>query len=353
VRFLVGLFVKISLLKRLFAEKEDIKKAAVEPPHAAPPPAPEPSQGPALPRDPQRSAQRDAPSEGAGNTPVDADASSVESPLAMEGSDWKSILKRTVKEIKDDRVTLIAAGMAYYIFLAIFPAFIALIGVLGLVNAPPETIESISDTIRTSLPAGSGEVLVGAIEEAKNPAEGTALVAALVGIGVALWSASSGFVALQSGLNVAYDIPHDRKFLGKRAVAFMLIVATGVLGAVPSPFFTFGEGLIFTIIGWVLTLAAVIALFSIYYAVGPKRDTPRWKWVTPGGVVGALIWILASLGFGYYASTLGNYSDTYGPVGLIVVLIFWLWLSSIAILVGGEMNAEMERQTQMPEGAGA
>jgi membrane protein len=271
--------------------------------------------------------------------------------MDMEPADWTSIAKRTGKEIKDDRVTLIAAGMAYYMFLAIFPAFIALIGILGLINASPETIASISDTIRDSLPGGSGAVLVDAIEQATNPSEGAALTAALVGIGAAVWSASSGFVALQSGLNVAYDIPQDRKFIGKRGVALLLIVATGLLGAVPSPFFSFGDGLIFTVIGWVLTIAAVIALFSTYYAIGPKRDAPNWRWISPGGLLGAFIWIVGSLGFGFYASTLGDYSKTYGPVGLIVVLIFWLWLSSLAILIGGELNSEMERQTQLPETA--
>jgi membrane protein len=152
-------------------------------------------------------------------------------------------------------------------------------------------------------------------------------------------------VALQSGLNICYDIPEDRKLLGKRAVALLLIVLTGVLGGVPSPFFTFGESPIYKVIGALLTLAAVVILFALYYYIGPKRHPrPSWKWVSAGGVVGATIWIVASLGFGYYASNFSSYGKTYGPLAGVIILIFWLFLSSIAVLVGGELNAELERQ---------
>lgn len=268
----------------------------------------------------------------------------MDSPTELGSEDVKTVLKRTQQEIKEDRVPLVAAGMAYYLFLAIFPAFIALLGILNLVSASEATISGIGDWLGRNLPGGSGAVLVEAVEAAKNPTEGASLVAALLGIGIALWSASSGFVALQAGLNIAYDIPRDRTFLRKRAVALLLIVATGLLGAVPSPIFAFGDGPLASIAGWALTIVAVITLFSIYYAIGPKRDAPRWRWVSPGGLVGAFVWIAASLGFGFYASAFADYSKTYGPVGLVVVLILWLYLSSLSILIGGEVNSEMERR---------
>jgi membrane protein len=263
-----------------------------------------------------------------------------DSPLDLESGDWRATLKTTLAEIKADRVTLVAAGMAYYFFLAIFPALIAFIGVLGLVNADAS---GIIDSIKTSLPGGAGEVLTTAVANADNPSQGGSLAAALTGIGLAMWSATAGMVALQAGLNVAYDEPKDRKFIGKRAVGFALLVATILLGSAPSPFFTFGDGVVFSVLGWVLTAAAVTVLFSIFYYVGPNRDSPTWQWVTAGGLLGALLWIGAWVGFGYYASNFGSYGKTYGTLAGVIVLIFWLYLSSIAVLIGGELNAELER----------
>ena len=265
-----------------------------------------------------------------------------DTPLELQRSDWKQALKRTLKEIKADRVTLIAAGMAYYFFLAIFPAFIALIGILGLASIDTSELQS---SIASALPGGSGDFILDALKRADSTTQTASVIAAVTGSALALWSASSGMVALQSGLNVAYDVPEDRKFVGKRAVALLLIIATGILGGVPSPIFTFGESTIFVILGWVLTVVAVIVLFSIYYYLAPKREKPAWQWVSVGGVLGGVLWIVASLAFGWYANSgFANYNETYGPIGGVIVLIFWLYLSSIAILIGGEWNAEMERQ---------
>jgi membrane protein len=263
-----------------------------------------------------------------------------DSPLELQSDDWRATLKRTLAEIKADRVTLVAAGMAYYFFLAIFPALIAFIGILGLIQADSS---GIIDSIRSSMPGGAGEVLTEAVANADNPSQGGSLVAALTGIALALWSATAGMVALQAGLNVAYDEPKDRKFIAKRAVGFGLLLATALLGTAPSPFFTFGEGWFFSVLGWILTAAAVTALFSIFYYFGPNRETPTWQWVTTGGLVGALLWIIAWVGFGFYASNFSSYGETYGPLAGVIVLIFWLYLSSIAVLIGGELNAELER----------
>lgn len=273
---------------------------------------------------------------------VGADA--ADTPLDLDKGDWKQTAKRTLKEIKEDRVTLIAAGMAYYMFLAIFPAVIALVGILGLVHAPG-VAESVREGVTSTLPGGAGKVLASAFKNPSASSESASLVAALVGVAAALWSASSGFVALQSGLNVAYEIDEDRKFIGKRAVALLLVLLTLVLGGVPSPLFTFGDSMIFTVLGWVLTVVAIIILFSTYYAIGPKKKTPGWQWVSPGGLVGAGLWIVASLAFGFYAN-LGSYNKTYGALAGVIVLIFWLYLSSVAILIGGELNSELERQTK-------
>lgn len=266
-----------------------------------------------------------------------------DTPLDLPAPDWKSTLKRTVKEIRADRMTLIAAGMAYYLFLAIFPALIAFTGILGLFEIDTQPI---IEAVRSNLPGESGALIVQAVEGSRSASDTTSLWATLVGIALALWSASSGFVALQKGLNVAYDVPQDRKFIGARAIALLLIIFTGFLGGVPSPVFTFGEGTVFTILGWALTVIAVMLLFSIYYYLGPAREKPTWQWVSAGGVAGAVIWIIASAGFGLYAGDPGRYAKTYGATGAVIALIFWLFLTSASILIGGELNAELERQAE-------
>lgn len=280
-----------------------------------------------------------AQSSGAGRNRLGTD----DTPLDLKATDWRTILKRTVGEIKSDRAPLAAAGMAYYFFLAIFPALIAVVGIMGLAEMDTTGLTS---SIESTLPGDSGEAITEAFQQADQPSQATSRTAAILGVAIALWSASSGMVGLQSGLNIAYDVPQDRKFIGKRLVALMLILTAAVLGGVPSPFFTFGESTLFTVVGWGLTIAAVVFLFSIFYYVGPNRDSPRWQWVSVGGLVGAVMWISVSLVFGFYVNTYSNYSKTYGSLAGVIVLVLWLYLSSLAVLVGGELNSELERQAK-------
>ncbi len=279
-------------------------------------------------------------------------SSTAESPLDLPSAGWRSIAKRAAKDIKRDRVTLVAAGMSYYLFLAIFPAIIAAVGILGLLDVGQGVIDDVGDSVAETMPGGAGQLLTDAIRAANEPSENASLIAAIVGIAVALWSASSGMVALQAGLDVAYDIERERKFLKARGVALLLIVATGALGGVPSPFFTLGESTIFVVLGWILTIVAVVLLFSLYYYLGPNRDSPHWRWVTPGGLVGAALWIVASLGFFFYVENFSSYGETYGALAGVVVLILWLYLSSLSILIGAEVNAEAERQSEPTSSGG-
>jgi membrane protein len=270
-----------------------------------------------------------------------SDGPGPDSPLQLQPRDLKSTAKRTLKEIRDDRATLVAAGMAYYFFLAIFPALIALVGVLGLAHI---NASGMIDSIRSALPGGAGTALTKAIAHADKPSKGASLIAAIFGIALAIFSASSGLVAMQKGLNIAYDVPEDRKFLKARLIALLLLVAMFLLGGVPSPLFTFGESTIYTVIGYILSIIAVVILFSVFYYLGPNRESPSWQWVSVGGVVGTLLWILASLALGIYVGNFNSYSKTYGPLAGVIVLILWLYLSSLSVLIGGELNAELERQ---------
>ena len=327
----------IPLLSRLLAIKlvrDRFKAKKGQPPGAMPPRPATPARKPA---------PKGATYDESSIRPQRAGEAGPDTPLDLEAPDWKETAKRTIKEIKTDRATLIAAGMAYYLFLAIFPAIIAFTGILGLAEIDTQPIIK---WINQNMPGSSGALLVEAVDGSKKTSDQTALGATLVGIGLALWAASSGFVALQKGLNVAYDVPEDRKFVGARLVAVALLIATGLLGGVPSPIFVFGDSTALIVLGWILTVIAVTVLFSVFYYLGPNRGKPTWQWVSAGGMVGAFIWIASSAGFYFYAGDSSRYAKTYGSTAAVIALIFWLFLTSVSILVGGELNAELERQAE-------
>ena len=296
--------------------------------------------------------------------PQTGDSPGPASPLKLQPTDWKASVKRAIKEFKDDRATLTSAGMAFYWFLSIFPAMLAFVGLLGLFNASQGAIDSITKVVQSALPGEASRTLVDAIK-ASQRADGS-LFAALVGIALALWSASSGMVGLQMGLNVAYDVQDDRKFVKKRLVAFQLMIAMLVLGGAATALIVFGAPLgealrdnlpfgsafvvLWTVIRWAGGLVALTGLFATIYYLSPNRETPRWVWVSPGGILAALIWLAASLGFSFYVSSFGKYSETYGSLAGVVVLLLWLYLTALAVILGGELNAELERQSAANSG---
>ena len=288
-----------------------------------------------------------------------------DSPLDLPAPDWKESVKRAVKEFKEDRGTLTAAGMAFYWFLSIFPLLVAGVGMLSLFNVSADTLGDISRSVTRALPGGAGKILEDAVNNASKRSDG-AVLAVLVGVPLALWSASAGCVGMQMGLDVAYDVRDDRTFVKKRLVAFELMLAMIVLGGAATALIVFGEPLgdslrdnlpfgsafviLWTVIRWVGGIAALTGLFATIYYLSPNRDTPRWVWVSPGGILAAVIWLAASLGFSVYVSQFAEYAETYGSLAGVVVLLFWLYLTALAVVLGGELNAELERQSAARKG---
>jgi membrane protein len=280
----------------------------------------------------------------------------AEKPTDIPWSGWKQVLKRSWAENKADNMPIIAGGVAFFGFLSIFPALIALISLYGLV-ASPETVARQVEELSAQLPddaAGLIEEQLTAIVANSGRALSISLVVSIL---AALWSASGGMGNLITAVNLAYDEVEARNFVKLKltslaltlgAIVFVL-VTFGLVAVVPGVLAVLPLGVAGTIVAqvvrWALLLAVFAGSLAVLYRVAPDRDAPRFRWVSLGAVVVTIIWALVSVGFSLYVDNFGSYDKTYGAIAGVIVLMLWLYLTCYLVLLGAEINSEAEHQT--------
>ncbi len=274
-------------------------------------------------------------------------------------------LKRTVTEFQEDNLTDWAAALTYYGLLALFPALIAMVSLIGIFGDPKTTTQSLTEIITEIGPESAAETFSGPIESIVEN-RGTAGVAFVLGLAVALWSASGYVGAFMRASNVIYETPEGRPFWKLRPlqiavtlamIVLMALLAVGlvltgpIVEAIADPIGLSGTAVdIWNIAKWPVMVAIFLLLVAVLYYASPNVKLRGFKWVTAGSLIAIVVWILASALFAFYVSNFSSYDKTYGTLGGLVALLVWFWISNIAILFGHQLNAERERSLEIEEG---
>jgi membrane protein len=309
------------------------------------------------------STQSDSVRPGAVDYPDERRDDAPNGPTDLKARAWRGVLSRTVREFKDDNVTVWAAALTYFGVLAIFPAIIALVSILGLVG--PSATQPLLDNLGQVAPGPAKQILTSAIENLQK-SRGPAGVMFFVGLGLALWSASGYVASFMQAANAIYDIGEGRpiwKTLPVRfgvtvvlvlllAVSAVAVVLTGSLATQAGNVIGLGSTVVtvWDIAKWPALLLIVSLMFAILYYASPNVKHPGFRWITPGSVIAVVLWIIASAAFAFYVANFASYNKTYGALAGPVIFLVWLWISNIALLLGAELNAELERGRRIEAG---
>lgn len=277
-------------------------------------------------------------------------------PSAIPRRGWRDILKRTWQQIEQDNVDMLAAGLAFYGMLAIFPALAAFVSIYGLI-ADPADVRAQFETLTAVMPGDAATVLGDELTRVSGAEDQTLSFAAIGSLLVALWSASRGTKAFMTAMNIAYNEREKRNLITLNLMAigltlFLIVVAAIALVvtvAVPAALSILGldstlDWLI-SVLRWPAIGLFFIVVLGVLYRFAPCRSNAKWRWLTPGSVVAILLWLIASIGFSIYVRNFGNYNQIYGSIGAVVVAMFWFWISAYVVIMGAELNAETEHQT--------
>jgi membrane protein len=275
-------------------------------------------------------------------------------PAKIPARGWKDILKRWYQRFNDDRILAIAAGVTFYALLAIFPAIAALVSIYGLF-ADPGTIAKHLDDISGMVPGGAIDVIRGQLENLTAKGNSALGLAFIIGLAISLWSANSGVKAMMDALNVAYAEREQRGFFRLNAASLIftlggivaVMVGLGAIVVLPLTLQYLGldrATWIAEAIKWPVLVVVVGLALAVLYRYAPSRRAAKRRWITWGSAVATVGWIAISILFSWYAANFGSYNKTYGSLGAVVGFMTWIWLSVTVILIGAELDAELERE---------
>ena len=296
--------------------------------------------------------------------PWQAPGHDATSPERIPAQGWWQVLVRVVGETGRDNIMVVAAGCAFYALLALFPFITALVSIYGLV-ADPSTVTDQLGALREVLPAEAFGIISDQVKSVASSSNAALGLGTVVALGLSLWSASAGIKTVFSSLNIAYEEVETRSFLRFNAIALaftfltILAVVMGLLVIVGLPVLlsfvplgVAGEWLV-QIVGWAMLLVFITFGIGLLYRFGPSRKPANWRWLTPGAFVATILWVLASMGFSFYAANFASYNETYGALGGVIVTMMWLWITALIVLMGAELNSELELQTTQDTTTGA
>jgi membrane protein len=281
-------------------------------------------------------------------------------PSKIPARGWKDVLLGVYNGISEDRILANAAGVTFYALLALFPGIAALVSMYGLF-ADPSSIAGHLDTISGVAPGGAIDVVREQITSVSAQGRTTLGISFALGLVVSLWSANSGIKALFDALNVVYEEKEKRSFIQLNAITllftigtmFFLMIALACVIALPVAlnYLTLPPviGPLLKLARWPILLLLAGCALTLIYRYGPTRIEPRWQWITWGSVFAAVAWLAASVAFSWYAGNFGSFNKTYGSLGAVIGFMTWIWLSTIVVLVGGKLNAEIEDQPRLPK----
>lgn len=286
-----------------------------------------------------------------------------DTPTELPARSWKEVLKGTLREFKDDELTDRAAALTYYGVLALFPALLVLVSILGMTGK--STTDKLLDQVHSLAPGSASTILTDAVHQLQGSG-GTGSIMAVVGLVLALWSASGYIAAFIRTANAVYDVPEGRPVWKVLPLRMAVTVVLMVLALISSFIVVFTGGIakragdalglgdtaltVWSIAKWPVLVLLVVLMIAILYWSTPNAKVQGFRWITPGSLLALLIWLVASGGFAFYVANFGSYNKTYGTMAGVIVFLVWLWISNLAILLGLEFDAETARQRAVAGG---
>ncbi|KIC67404.1 YihY/virulence factor BrkB family protein [Pseudarthrobacter phenanthrenivorans] len=300
----------------------------------------------------------------ADQAPAPDDARKPGSPRDLDKPSWKYITRKTLREFSKDQCPDLAAALTYYAVLSLFPALLALVSLLGLFGDPQKTTNALLEIVRGFAPAETVNTISGPVSELTSaPAAGFTLV---IGLLTALWSASGYVGAFGRAMNRVYEVDEGRAFVKLRstmlAVTLLAVVIVALLAGMlvlSGPVSEAVGGLIglsgpvllvWNIAKWPVMVLLIIAIIAVLYYATPNVKQPKFRWMSMGSAIALFVFLIASLGFGFYVGNFGNYNKTYGALGSVIIMLLWLWILNMSLLFGAEFDAEVERGRELQAG---